>query len=58
MLGIFFKNPENNNKINDAIEELNKVDWKELGFITGGRFIFSQRSLENCFLPDQFKKYL
>lgn len=58
MLGIFFKNPENNDKINDAIEELNKVDWKELGFITGGRFIFSQRSLENCFLPDQFKKYL
>jgi adenine-specific DNA-methyltransferase len=30
---------------------LNSVDWDELGFITDGRYIFSQRSLENSLLP-------
>lgn len=37
---------------------LNCVDWKELGFICGGRYLFSQKSLENCKLPDVFNKYI
>lgn len=58
ILGVFFKNNENNSRIQEAINDLNNVDWEDLGFKTGGRFIFSQRSLENCLLPDEFKKYL
>lgn len=38
-------------------EELNKVNWFELGFICDGRFIFNQKSLENCVLPESFIKY-
>ncbi|HRE16345.1 MAG TPA: class I SAM-dependent methyltransferase, partial [Rhodocyclaceae bacterium] len=31
---------------------LNAVDWRELGFVCDGRFLFTQRSLENSPLPD------
>jgi adenine-specific DNA-methyltransferase len=38
---------------------LNKeVDWQELGFVCDGRFIFTQRSLQTCLLPDKFSRYL
>jgi len=37
---------------------LNSVNWEELGFVVDGRFIFSQKSLENTILPSKFKKYL
>ncbi|MGE5387205.1 MAG: Eco57I restriction-modification methylase domain-containing protein [Betaproteobacteria bacterium] len=33
---------------------LNAVDWAELGFVCDGRFIFTQRSLENAPLPAGF----
>lgn len=33
---------------------LNEVDWHELGFVCDGRFLFSQRSLENVLLPEAF----
>ena len=35
--------------LNDA------VDWQELGFVCDGRFLFAQRSLQNCMLPDVFR---
>ena len=35
-------------------EMLNSVDWAELGFVCDGRFIFSQRSLENSVLGSEF----
>ena len=35
-------------------EMLNNVDWEELGFVCDGRFLFSQRSLENCLLGSEF----
>jgi adenine-specific DNA-methyltransferase len=35
-----------------------EVDWQQLGFICDGRFIFTQRSLQNCLLPDKFSRYL
>ncbi len=39
------------NKICDlatACDQLNRLDWRALGFMTGGRYLFSQRSLENA----------
>jgi hypothetical protein len=37
---------------------LNKeVDWQQLGFVCDGRFIFTQRSLQTCLLPDKFSRY-
>jgi adenine-specific DNA-methyltransferase len=56
VLAIFPKNQSIN--IDELASELNKVDWNELGFICGDRFIFSQKSLENCVLPDSFAKLL
>ena len=42
-----------------AIELLNTaVDWQELGFVCDGRFLFTQRSLQNCLLPDFFNAVL
>ena len=38
-----------------AKDLLNQVDWNDLGFKNGGRFIFSQKSLENCLLPESFR---
>lgn len=39
-------------------QDLNSVNWLELGFVVDGRFIFNQKSLENTILPINFKKYL
>lgn len=38
-------------------DKLNAVNWNELGFVCDGRYIFSQKSLENCVLPDFFNEY-
>lgn len=38
-------------KLETLCTALNGVDWSELGFICDGRFIFTQRSLENAPLP-------
>lgn len=35
-------------------ERLNAMDWRSLGFVCDGRFLFSQRSLENCPVGQQF----
>jgi len=55
VLGVF---PINQNiEIKTFVKELNNVAWKELGFVCDGRYIFSQKSLENTYLSDNFKKY-
>lgn len=36
---------------------LNDVDWAELGFKCDGRFLFSQRALEQCLLPEPFRRF-
>ena len=36
---------------------LNEVDWSELGFVCDGRHLFSQRSLEQAPLPDEFAEF-
>lgn len=45
-------------ELKQLADELNQVDWKHLGFVSGGRFLFSQRSLENVLLPKSFEKWL
>jgi adenine-specific DNA-methyltransferase len=35
---------------------LNQVDWQELGFVCDGRYLFTQRALQNCLLPENFLK--
>ncbi|PLK50953.1 SAM-dependent methyltransferase [Uliginosibacterium sp. TH139] len=42
-----------------AIALLNTaVDWQELGFVCDGRFLFTQRSLQTCLLPEAFSELL
>jgi adenine-specific DNA-methyltransferase len=50
----------NNQKIDttELCEQLNSVNWFELGFVCDGRYIFSQKSLENAMLPDNFQVYI
>ena len=37
--------------INKAVNMLNSIDWQELGFKVGGRFVFSQKALKNIKIP-------
>ena len=37
---------------------LNAVDWADLGFVCDGRFLFTQRSLEQSPLPASFRVFL
>ncbi|MDR1544007.1 MAG: class I SAM-dependent methyltransferase [Prevotellaceae bacterium] len=48
----------NNQQVNETelCEKLNSVNWHELGFVCDGRYIFSQKSLENSLLPDYFNE--
>ena len=39
-------------------EALNRVDWADLGFVCDGRFLFTQRSLEQTCLPENFEKFV
>ena len=39
-------------------DALNAVDWADLGFVCDGRFLFTQRSLENAPLPAEFGRFL
>jgi adenine-specific DNA-methyltransferase len=33
---------------------LNDVDWEDLGFMCGNRYVFSQKALSNTYLPSNF----
>ena len=39
-------------------DALNAVDWADLGFVCDGRFLFTQRSLEQTPLPESFRTFL
>ena len=56
VLAIFPKNP--NIKVDTLATALNEVDWEDLGFICDGRFLFTQRSLEQTPLPKCFCVFL
>lgn len=58
VLAIFPKKNISDIKLEKLKNDLNKVNWEELGFVVDGRFIFSQKSLENTLLPNYFKEYL
>jgi adenine-specific DNA-methyltransferase len=58
VLAIFPKFSATKDECEDLAECLNAVDWKELGFVCDGRYLFTQKSLENCVLPDSFSRYL
>ena len=38
-------------------DALNRVDWVDLGFVCDGRFLFTQRSLEQSPLPRSFRVF-
>ena len=56
VLALFPHNPQAD--ITELCHLLNEVDWQELGFVCDGRYLFSQKSLENAPLPDVFEKFL
>jgi adenine-specific DNA-methyltransferase len=35
-----------------------RVDWQALGFVCDGRYLFTQRSLQYCLLPEDFAPFL
>lgn len=41
----------------EICDALNRVDWAELGFVCDGRYLFTQRSLENAPLPADFAAF-
>jgi adenine-specific DNA-methyltransferase len=55
VLAIF---PKYNINISKAVQMMNSVNWEELGFKVGGRLCFSQQSLENILLPNEFSIFL
>ena len=56
VLAIFPKDPEAD--VRKLAAALNSVDWADLGFVCDGRFLFTQRSLEQTPLPPAFRAFL
>ncbi len=55
VLALFPKVPLNLEK---AVEQLNSLDWEQMGFVTGGRYIFAQKSLKEAMIDDKiFTRY-
>lgn len=42
--------------IRKALTLLNQVGWKDRGFASSGRLVFTQRSLSDCLIPDSIAK--
>lgn len=57
ILAIFPKFKVNSKTLKTICDKLNATDWEELGFVCDGRFLFSQRSLENCLLSESFREF-
>ncbi|MFZ4535843.1 Eco57I restriction-modification methylase domain-containing protein [Propionivibrio sp.] len=55
VLAIFPRDPTVDAKV--LAEALNGVDWADLGFVCDGRFLFTQRSLEQTPLPRSFRSF-
>ena len=39
--------------LSEATAKLNALDWDKMGFVTGGRYIFSQKSLKEALVNDK-----
>lgn len=55
VLALFPHDPQAD--ISELCRLLNEVDWQELGFVCDGRYLFSQKSLENAPLPATFDQF-
>lgn len=53
VLALFLK--DQNMDEHKLCASLNAVDWRDLGFVCGDRYIFNQKSLENIKLPWNFR---
>lgn len=42
--------PKKNIDLDIALNKLNSIDWNDLGFVTGGRFVFAQKSLKEALI--------
>ena len=60
ILALFTKNQRMaRRELIECTRMLNKeIDWHELGFVCDGRFLFTQRSLQTCLLPEKFARFL
>jgi adenine-specific DNA-methyltransferase len=50
ILALIPKNDEIESNIDNYLIKLNKIDWNSLGFKVGGRYMFTQKTLENIIL--------
>lgn len=50
VLALIPKNDEVEENLESYLRKLNETDWKKLGFKVGGRFMFTQKTLENIIL--------
>ncbi|PAF43422.1 class I SAM-dependent methyltransferase [Helicobacter sp. 11S03491-1] len=57
ILAIFPKFQTDDLTLSEICDLLNHTHWEELGFICDGRYLFSQKSLENCFIGEEFYKF-
>ncbi len=57
VLAVFPKFAADFSTLQRLCERLNALDWDELGFVCDGRFLFSQRSLENSLLDESFREF-
>jgi adenine-specific DNA-methyltransferase len=55
VLAIFPRDPTVDVQV--LADALNEVDWNDLGFVCDGRFLFTQRSLEQTPLPRSFRSF-
>ena len=53
ILGLFPKVDMTEQQLKDVVKKLNSLDWQTLGFKQGGRFVFTQRTLQNVYLPKE-----
>ncbi|WP_139452290.1 class I SAM-dependent methyltransferase [Campylobacter armoricus] len=44
--------------LNEITKKLNSIKWNEMGFVTGGRYVFGQKSLKEALIDDRiFRDY-
>lgn len=58
VLALFPRHPMSADQLAQCVSMLNRVDWAEQGFRCDGRYLFTQRSLQNCRLPAAFSRFL
>ena len=48
--------PKEKIDIEKAVERLNSLDWQSMGFVTGGRYLFAQKSLKEALIDGKLFK--